>query len=107
MVVLFAKVVEEDAATTSVGGCDVTGNLIDALLKVCLAILIDHRRQTDELRIHTSNRIAYGRRLAMRNEVDDAVVVQVLENMIDMLGSQSCQMGQERLFDIDEVGKDA
>ena len=107
VVILLTKVIEEHAATTSVGGSDVTGYLVDALLEVCLAILIDHRRQTDELRIHTGNGIAHRRRLAMRNEVDDAIVMQVLENMIDVFRLQTRKMGQERLFDIDEVSKDA
>ena len=104
---LLTKVLEEHTASTSVGGGDITSHLLDALLKISLAVGINNGRQAKKLGIDASHRIADGWGLTMRNEIDDAAMVEILELLIDMVGRHAREMGKEGLLNIDEVGEDA
>ena len=75
MAALFTKILKEHTTATSVGGSDIVGNLVDALLKVRLTVFIHHRRKGDEFGVNTGYSVTHRRCLTMRNEIYDAVVV--------------------------------
>ena len=82
------------------------GNFVDALLKVRLTIIVNNRWKMDKVGINTCHGIANRWSLTMRDKIDDAAVVQFLENLIDTLDRESREMREISLFNIDKVGED-
>ena len=107
MAALFTKILKEHTTATSIGGSGIVGNLVDALLKVRLTVFIHHRRKGDEFGVNTGYSVTHRRCLTMRNEIYDAVMMQVFQYLIDTLNRQPCQVGQVGFFNIDKVSEHA